>query len=140
VGHSGEVLGVVTALFGEPHRPAERQVRLVDLYAHQAAAFIEAARLHEELGNPLYLPWCLEGLAGVAATEGRAADAARLCSAREALLERLSPGLPPADPAGYALTLETVRAALGEDAFAAAHEAGRALTLEDAIAAAVGRP
>jgi hypothetical protein len=96
---------------------------------------VEAAALCAALGNLLYLPWCLEGLAGVAAARGRAA-AARLCGAREALLERLGPGLLPADPAGHARTVELVRAALGDAAFAAAHEAGRALPPEDAIAAA----
>ncbi len=45
----GESMGVVTALFHEPHRPTERQIRLVELYARQAATFVEAARLHSEL-------------------------------------------------------------------------------------------
>jgi ATP/maltotriose-dependent transcriptional regulator MalT len=101
---------------------------------------VEAARLHADLGNPLYLSWCLEGLAGVVATQGRAADAARLCGARDALLERLGSGLPPADPASYAHTLANVRAALGESSFSTAHEAGRALSPEAIIAAVEGSP
>ena len=49
VGWGGEPLGTVEALFRDPHRPPERQVRLVELYSHQAAAFVEAARLNGEL-------------------------------------------------------------------------------------------
>ena len=98
----------------------------------------EAAALYTALGNLLYLPWCLEGLAGVMVAWDRVADAARLMGAREALLERLGPGLPLAGPAGYARTLATARTALGDVAFAAAHEAGRALPPDAAIAGAVG--
>ncbi len=98
----------------------------------------EAAARYAALGNLLYLPWCLEGLAGVAVARDRAADAARLCGARQALLERLGPGLPPADPAGYAHTLAAARAALGDVAFAAAYEAGQVLPPDAAIAAMAG--
>ncbi len=43
------LLGLIATYFREPHRPSERQVRLVELYARQAAGVIEAARLHREL-------------------------------------------------------------------------------------------
>ncbi len=49
VGRGGEPLGTVEALFREPHRPPERQVRLVELYSRQAAAFVEATRINREL-------------------------------------------------------------------------------------------
>ena len=62
--------------------------------------------------------------------------AARLCGARDALRARLGPPLPPAHPAGYAGTLAGIRAALGDDGFAAAHEDGMALPLERALAEA----
>jgi hypothetical protein len=40
------------------------------------------------IGNPLYVPWCLEGLAGVAAARGEWPRAARLCGARDTLRKR----------------------------------------------------
>ncbi len=43
----------------------------------------------------------------------------------------------PADRADYDRIVATVRAQLGEEAFAAAWEAGRAMTLDDAIAEAL---
>ncbi|HEX8200300.1 MAG TPA: ATP-binding protein, partial [Isosphaeraceae bacterium] len=49
VSRSGEALGTIATFFREPHRPPQRQVRLVELYARQAADFVEAARLHRDL-------------------------------------------------------------------------------------------
>ncbi len=99
----------------------------------------EGATLFQAIGNPLYLSYCLEGLAGVAVARGQATDAARLCGARDALLARLRTGPPPAHPTGYARTLATARATLGEDAFAAMQQEGRATAPDDAIAAALER-
>ncbi len=45
----GEPVGAVVTHFGRPHRPSERDVRLVELYARQAAQAIENARLHGEI-------------------------------------------------------------------------------------------
>ena len=99
----------------------------------------EGATLFQAIGNPLYLSYCLEGLAGVAVARGQATDAARLCGARDALLARLQTGPPPAHPAGYARTLATARATLGDEAFAAMQQEGRATAPDDAIAAALER-
>jgi tetratricopeptide (TPR) repeat protein len=100
---------------------------------------VEAASLHAALGNPLYVPWCVEGLAGLAAARSRFADAARLCGVCEAMRERVGPGLPMADPAGHEHTLAVARAALGEADFSLEWQAGRAMTIDDAIAAATTR-
>ena len=97
----------------------------------------ESAALHRSIDNPTLLPWCLEGLAGVAAARGRWEHAARLCGAREALRARLRLDLPPAHPDGYAATLAVVRAALGEAGFAVAQAAGRTLPLDRVLADAV---
>ncbi len=86
--------------------------------------------MFRSIGNPLYLPWCLEGLAAVAAVEGRFAHAARLCGKRDALRARPGIGLPPADPPAYARLLESVRAALGQEAFDREQAAGRELPPE----------
>ncbi len=94
----------------------------------------ESAALHRGLGNPHSVPWCLEGLAGVAALRGEWDRAARTCGAVDALRAQLSLSFPPVNPGGYADTIAATRAALGDDAFMAEYEAGRALTLEQALA------
>ena len=41
VTRAGELLGVISAHFAAPHRPSDRDLRFLDLLAHQAAEFIE---------------------------------------------------------------------------------------------------
>jgi signal transduction histidine kinase/response regulator RpfG family c-di-GMP phosphodiesterase len=45
----GQVAGVAAVYFRHPHRPSQREDRLVELYARQAAEAIENARLHAEI-------------------------------------------------------------------------------------------
>ncbi len=76
----------------------------------------------------------LEELGAIAVACGESARATRLFGASEALRERLGvvlvPGLLPA----YEANVAVLRAALGEVAFAAAWQAGRRMTLDDARA------
>jgi signal transduction histidine kinase len=44
----GEILGVISTHFKHPHRPSERELRLTDLYARQAAEMIERKRTDDE--------------------------------------------------------------------------------------------
>jgi PAS domain S-box-containing protein len=44
----GDALGVVVTFFRKPHSPSERQSRLVELYAHQAANALDNARLYHD--------------------------------------------------------------------------------------------
>jgi PAS domain S-box-containing protein len=46
---SGELLGVLSTHFHNPHRPSERALRMVDLYARQAAEFLERMRVEASL-------------------------------------------------------------------------------------------
>jgi len=46
VGSTGNVLGMISTHFGEPHRPQERELRLMDLLARHAADYLE--RKHAE--------------------------------------------------------------------------------------------
>jgi tetratricopeptide (TPR) repeat protein len=79
----------------------------------------------------------LEAFAGVAVRQGRAMRAARLLGAAEALRITVGcPLLPPAFPP-YTRDVAAARAQLNDDTFAAAWAAGRALTLEQAIAEAL---
>jgi predicted ATPase/transcriptional regulator with XRE-family HTH domain len=98
------------------------------------ARLTESAALLQAIDTPLYLPWCLEGLAGVAATRGQWERAAQLCGAREALCEQLGFPLPPANQVAYEHTLASIRTALGDDAFATAQATGRELPLDRALA------
>jgi signal transduction histidine kinase len=44
----GEILGVISTHFKHPHRPLDRELRLTDLYARQAAEMIERKRTDDE--------------------------------------------------------------------------------------------
>ncbi len=79
----------------------------------------------------------IEGLAGVAAAQGQPERAARLFGAAEAQREAHGEPLPPAYRAGYEHDVATARAQLDAATFAAAWAAGRAMTLEQAIAYAL---
>jgi signal transduction histidine kinase/FixJ family two-component response regulator len=50
---TGDIIGVLSVHFTEPHRPSERELRLMDLYARIAADSIENARLHRRLHRDL---------------------------------------------------------------------------------------
>jgi predicted ATPase/transcriptional regulator with XRE-family HTH domain len=80
----------------------------------------EAGVLFQDIGNLVYLPWCLEGLAGLAAAAGQYERAAELDGAREAVRAQLGVPVPPVHRAAYERTLATVRAALTPSAFTAA--------------------
>ena len=77
----------------------------------------------------------LRGLAYLAAAEGRPAQAMRLAGAAERMLVEVA-GVPPGrmDVGDVTRLLAACRAALAEAAAAAAWAAGRALTLEQAVA------
>jgi signal transduction histidine kinase/ActR/RegA family two-component response regulator/KaiC/GvpD/RAD55 family RecA-like ATPase len=45
----GRIIGVLSTHFRQPHRPSEREARLMDLYARMAADIIENARLHHQM-------------------------------------------------------------------------------------------
>jgi hypothetical protein len=86
----------------------------------------------------VYQQWCLEGLAGVAAAQGRCERAAEIDGAGEFLGITTGVMLPPVHPAGYARTLATVRAGLAPADFDAARAwAATAQLAPDKILAAV---
>ena len=79
---------------------------------------------------------CLSGLAAVAAPS-QPHRAAILSGAAEALREAMGSHLTPIDHDGFDLHLPAIRAHLGEESFAAAWAAGRAMTLGQAIICAL---
>ena len=50
---SGNIIGVLSVYFRETHRPTDREMRLMDLYAQMAADIIENARLHRRVQEEL---------------------------------------------------------------------------------------
>jgi predicted ATPase len=104
------------------------QLRLAEGDPDRARAELtEAAGLFASTGNMVYMPWCLEGLAGVAAAGQRFGRAAEIAGARDGLRAQTGVLLPPVHPAGYEPMLAAVRDRLGADEFSAAHDrlAGR---------------
>ncbi len=89
--------------------------------------------LCHELKNQRGIAWCLEALAGVVGAQGRAEQVAQLLGAVTGLLESISLGPSMMPRAYHERDVAAARAALGEEAFAAASAAGRAMPLEAAI-------
>ena len=106
--------------------------------ARAQAELTEAAALFQATGNMVYLAWCLEGLAGVAAAEHRLDRAAELAGGRDALRAQTGVLLPPVYPAAWDRMLATVRDGLGEAGFDEAHGRLEGQPPPDVIAAAVG--
>ena len=50
---TGSIIGVLSVHFRQPHRPSEREIRLMDLYARMAADIIENAQLHHRVQQEL---------------------------------------------------------------------------------------
>jgi len=118
------------------------------LLGHQRLADGEPARAQDELtgaaalfqatGNMVYMAWCLEGLAGVAAAEGDLGRAAEIAGGREALRAQTGVLLPPVYPAAWERMLATARDGLGEAGFDEAYGRLAGRPPLDIIAAAVG--
>jgi hypothetical protein len=93
-----------------------------------------------QLGDRWLVARALAGLAGLAAQAGNHADAARLFGAADALREATATFEIPTIRPVLDRDLADVRAALDEQAFAAAWTEGHAMTLEQATDFALGRP
>jgi non-specific serine/threonine protein kinase len=113
----------------------------VDLgdYALARARFGEAVVMQRDLGYAIGMTGLLNGLGNLAAAEGRHERALRLAGAAERLTEES--GVPaarerelPQVRARWAARQASSRVALGEKAAEAARVAGRALSLDEAIA------
>jgi PAS domain S-box-containing protein len=49
ISRAGEMLGIISTHFRQPHRPSERELRLIDLYAHQTTEMVERKCAEERL-------------------------------------------------------------------------------------------
>ncbi len=102
-------------------------------YAAAWTLLAEGLTLHRQLGDQQGIAECLDGMAGVARGQSQQSRAARLEGASSALRESIGSFRPPLDQENMEKTMASVREALGEEAFAAAWEAGRAMTWEQAV-------
>jgi predicted ATPase len=103
-------------------------------YGRAGALFEESLPLQRELGDTSSIATSLAGLAGIAVAAGQHERAAQLLGAAQALLDRTSTGLHPADRIELEREIAAVRMQLGEETFASAWGKGRAMTLEQVIA------
>jgi ATP/maltotriose-dependent transcriptional regulator MalT len=109
-------------------------------YARARALYQESLLHRQREGHQIALAQSLEDFAVLAGREQQVERAVRLLGAGEAFCETLGARPPVADRGDYERTLATGRAALGEAAFAAAWAEGRAMSLDQSIAYALGDP
>jgi Tetratricopeptide repeat len=102
-------------------------------YARARSWYEESLALRRKMGYQLALAQSLEDFASLAGRVQQAQRATRLLGAAEAFCETLGARLPVAAVQEYERTVAEGRAALGETAFAAAWDEGRAMSLEQAV-------
>jgi len=105
-----------------------------DDYAKARTFYEEALAILQELGIKWFIASCLDGLAEVAVAQDQPAWAAHLLSAAALLREALGVSPPPYNLANYERAVDSTRAQLGEERFAAAWAEGREMTLEQVLA------
>lgn len=103
-------------------------------YRQATALLEESLTVRKALGDKAGIAGSLEGLARVAQDPERAA---RLCGAATTLRDAIDAPRPPAERSDYERRLNGLRTQLGEVAFAAAWNQGRAMTVEEAIQYAI---
>ena len=101
-------------------------------YSTAGTLFAESLALFTELGEQGGIAELLEAFASLR-KEGQPERAVALWGAAEALREAIGSPLPSNERQEYDRTLAAVREALGEEAFAAAWQQGRAMPIEQAI-------
>ncbi len=104
-------------------------------YATARTFYEEGLTTSREVGEKWVAALCLVGLGEVVAAEGEPARAACLWGAAETLRTELGAFIPHAEYVSYERSMSTVRAQLSEDVFSSAWAEGRAMSLEQALAA-----
>jgi len=105
-----------------------------DDYAKARTFYAEALAILQELGIKWFIASCLDGLAEVAVAQGQPERAAHLLGAAALLREALGASPPPYNLANYERAVDTTRAQLGEERFAAAWAEGQEMTLKQVLA------
>jgi predicted ATPase/class 3 adenylate cyclase len=107
-------------------------------YAAARALLEESLAIRWELGDKGGVTGSVDALADLAYQKQQARRAAQLWGAATCLREAIGSPRPPVEQKKYEQQSEQARAALGESAFDAAFEQGRAMTFEQAVEYALG--
>jgi non-specific serine/threonine protein kinase len=105
--------------------------------ARAAALDAEALEIRRDLGDRLSIAHSLDSIAATASRAGFPEIGARLYGASERLREDLGAPIPPSERDRYETGLAMTRSAVGDEAYERAWSAGRALSLDDAVAQAL---
>jgi tetratricopeptide (TPR) repeat protein len=97
----------------------------------------ESLTLYRDTGILMLLPWAIEGTARVMAEQEDMESAVRLYSVMTSVAHVMGFGWAPLDRDVYEETMAKAQQRLGDEAVAAAHAAGQAVTLDEAIALAL---
>lgn len=108
-------------------------------YVRSHALLVESLTLRWEYGDKMGIEGCLRGLGRIAAQTYHFERAARLFGAAEALREAVGASIP-RHHSRLDQAVARVRIRLGDDAFAEAWAAGRALPLHQAVTEALHAP
>jgi len=90
-----------------------------------------------EANYPIGVVYNIEGLASLAVQQGQPARAARLLTWADAIRVAISDTRPPVEQADVDRDLAIIHAQLDDDTFQAEQEAGRKMTMDEAIAYAL---
>jgi predicted ATPase/class 3 adenylate cyclase len=119
-----------------------RVALLRENHAEAAERFRRSLLAHQDLGRERGITFVLTGIASLAGTAGDPSVAASLLGAAESLRARIGALNDPFDRIEHAESPDALRQSLrerlGEEQFAAAWVAGRALSTDEAIALALG--
>ena len=129
LGNSLQVAETAAAIATARHRSGDTETA-TDLYR-------ESLRMLHEVGNLPLTAAGLEGLAGLASSQGLHKRAVRLSGAAAALKERIG-GSQPMRGLWEEADIDAARAAMGDEAVAAALAEGRVMTVDQALAYALG--
>ncbi len=145
-GRATSLLQESLAVFREVGEPEKIAVALIGLgtVAQDQNECERAVALYKEglalcQKSELRAAECFERLAKIACKQEQFKRTARLSGAAAALREAMGAPLQPFERISYDRDVGVVRAALGEEAFAAAWARGRVMTLEQAIEYALGK-
>ena len=107
---------------------------------HEAAAgwFERALETARELGYREMIAYCLKGIGEVLAARAAGEQAARLLGASDRLFLELGAHVESSEQATYEVTVEQLKEALGDDAYSSAHAEGKGMSLDQALALALG--
>jgi tetratricopeptide (TPR) repeat protein len=130
---AGYIFGTSSALQGLG-RVAQSQ----EDYIAARSFYSEAILLRQEISNSLTVALNLSAFATLAAAQNKPELTARLVGAAETQIPSIRLEMSPVERAEYDQAITAARAALGEEAFAKAWEEGQQMTIDEAIAYALG--